>query len=34
MSRIPSRAWVGLALLVGLGLLSFLAGRLFPVGRD
>jgi len=42
MSRIPSRAWVGLALLVGLGLLSFLAGRLFPealadacpLGRD
>lgn len=29
-SRIPTRAWVGLVLVVGLGLLSFLAGRLFP----
>jgi peptide/nickel transport system permease protein len=30
LSRIPSRAWVGFVLLVGLGLLSFLAGHLFP----
>ncbi|NVJ00390.1 ABC transporter permease subunit [Myxococcus sp. AM009] len=30
MSRVPARARVGLALLVGLGLLSLVAGRLFP----
>lgn len=28
--RLPTRAWVGLALVTGLGLLSFVAGRLFP----
>ena len=41
-SRVPPRAWAGLGLLVGLGLLSFFAGRLFPellshtcpLGRD
>jgi len=40
--RIPKRAWVGLGLLVGLGLASWLAGRVFPealahtcpLGRD
>jgi ABC-type dipeptide/oligopeptide/nickel transport system permease subunit len=30
MSRIPARAWVGLALLGGLGVLSLLGGRVFP----
>lgn len=30
MSRVPPRAWVGLVLLVGLGLASWLAGRMFP----
>ncbi|MBJ6765308.1 ABC transporter permease subunit [Myxococcaceae bacterium JPH2] len=30
MSRAPLRAWVGLALLLGLGGLSLAAGRLFP----
>jgi ABC-type dipeptide/oligopeptide/nickel transport system permease subunit len=28
--RVPPRAWVGLVLLVGLGLASWLAGRVFP----
>ena len=28
--RIPTRAWVGLVLLVGLGLASWLAARVFP----
>jgi len=30
MRRIPVQAWVGLALLGGLGVLSLLAGRVFP----
>ena len=30
MSRVPPRARFGLVLLVGLGLLSLIAGRLFP----
>jgi ABC-type dipeptide/oligopeptide/nickel transport system permease subunit len=30
LNRVPVRAWVGLVLLVGLGALSLLAGRLFP----
>ncbi|MCY1046274.1 ABC transporter permease subunit [Corallococcus sp. bb12-1] len=30
MKRVPLRAWVGLVLLVGLGVLSLVAGRLFP----
>jgi ABC-type dipeptide/oligopeptide/nickel transport system permease subunit len=30
MKRIPVQAWVGLALLGGLGVLSLLAGRVFP----
>jgi ABC-type dipeptide/oligopeptide/nickel transport system permease subunit len=30
MSRVPARAWAGLVLLGGLGLLSLLMGRLFP----
>jgi oligopeptide transport system permease protein len=30
MRRIPIQAWVGLVLLGGLGLLSLLAGRVFP----
>jgi ABC-type dipeptide/oligopeptide/nickel transport system permease subunit len=30
MSRVPIRAWVGLALLGGLGVLSLLGGRVFP----
>jgi oligopeptide transport system permease protein len=31
MRRIPVQAWVGLALLGGLGALSLLAGRVFPL---
>ena len=30
MRRIPVQAWVGLALLGGLGVLSLLAGWVFP----
>jgi peptide/nickel transport system permease protein len=29
-NRVPTRAWVGLVLLVGLGLASWLAARVFP----